>query len=64
MIINICKPYNKGIKQANKVSVPLSSKAHFRLRSDNSDLLVIIPDNYRPSGTKTTISANIVRYRK
>jgi len=63
MIINICKPCNKGIKQANKVSVPLSSKAHFRLRSNNNDL-VIIPDNYRPCGTKTTISANITRYRK
>lgn len=63
MTINICKPCNKGMKQANKVSIPLSTKSHVRLRSGERSFLVVIPDNYKPSGTKTIVSANVVRYR-
>lgn len=62
MTIKICKPSNKGSKAANKVSVPSTTRLTRIYRT--SDNLIVIPDNYKPIGTKTTISTNIVRYRK
>ena len=62
MTITICKPCNKGMKQANKVSVPSTTRTTRVYKT--RDNLVVIPDNYKPSGTKTTISANVVRYRR
>ena len=63
MTIKICKPSNKGSKAANKVSVPSTTRT-IRLYKSNDSSLIIIPDNYKPIGTKTTISTNIIRYRR
>lgn len=63
MTIKICKPSNKGSKAANKVSVPSTTRTT-RLYKSLDSSLIVIPDNYKPVGTKTTVSANLVRYRR
>lgn len=62
MTIKICKPSNKGSKAANKVSVKGSTRSTRLYKT--VDNLVVIPDNYKPVGTKTVVSANVVRYRR